>query len=140
MRNPNDTRDVVPRFGSPPWIYITAVSIAGVVVLGLAATDLKGLPALARNPMFWVIAAMILTGEIWRVATPGQSGADSSAISRTITVAALLYWGFPIAVLLRAASTLVVGLARNSPHRVVFNAAQLSLSLAAAEQIGRAHV
>ena len=135
MRNPNDTRDVVPRFGSPPWIYITAVSIAGVVVLGLAATDLKGLPALARNPMFWVIAAMILTGEIWRVATPGQSGADSSAISRTITVAALLYWGFPIAVLLRAASTLVVGLARNSPHRVVFNAAQLSLSLAAAELV-----
>ena len=27
--------------------------------------------------MFWVIAAMILTGEIWRVATPGQSGSDS---------------------------------------------------------------
>jgi len=135
MRNPNDTRDVVPRFGSPPWIYITAVSIAGAVILGLSAADLRDLPHLALYPMFWVIAGMVVTGEIWRVATPGQSGSDSTAVSRTITVAALLFWGFPIAVLLRAASILVVGLARNSPHRVVFNAAQLSLSLAAAQLV-----
>ena len=135
MRNPNDTRDIVPRFGSPPWIYITAVSIAGTVILGVAATDLTNLRTMDRNPMFWVIAAMILTGEIWRVTTPGQSGSDSPAVSRTITVAVLLYWGFPIAVLLRAASILVVGLARSSPHRVVFNAAQLSLSLAAAQSV-----
>ncbi len=135
MRNQNDTRDVVPRFGSPPWIYITAVSIAGAVILGLAATDLGNVRHLVRDPMFWVIGGMILTGEIWRVATPGQSGSDSPAVSRTITVAALLYWGFPVAVLLRAASILVVGLARSSPHRVIFNAAQLSLSLGAAELV-----
>ncbi len=134
MRNPYDTRDVVPRVGSPPWIYISVVSIAGAVVLGLSVTHLSLMPQ-ARNPMFWVIAAMILTGEIWRVATPGQSGSDSPAVSRTITVAAMLYWGFPIAVLLRAASIVVVGLARSSPHRVAFNAAQLSLSLGAAELV-----
>ncbi len=135
MRNPSDMRDVVPRLGSPPWIYITAVSIAGAVLLGFSATGLDDLPTLVRNPMFWVITGMILTGEIWRVATPGQSGSDSTAVSRTVTVAVLLYWGFPIAVLLRAASILVVGLARNSPHRVAFNTAQLSLSLAAAELV-----
>lgn len=133
MRNPNDTRDVVPRLGSPPWIYITAVSIAGAAVVGVAAAHLTGLPQLARTPMFWVIAAMILTGEIWPVATPGRTGPESSAVSRTITLAALLFWNFPIAVLLRAAAMVVVGLARHSPHRVAFNAAQVSLSLGAAQ-------
>ena len=135
MRNPEDKRDVVPRFGSPPWIYIAAVSVVGAAVIALSGIYERGLKDVAGTPMFWVVAVMILVAEIWPVATPGRSGSDSPAISRTITLAALLFWGFTIAVLLRAASIVLVGLARHSPHRVAFNAAQVSLSLGAAELV-----
>lgn len=140
MKNPEDTRDVVPRFGSPPWIYIVIVSLAGAAVLGVAVAHVLALQpdyrrSLVHDPMFWVVAAMILVAEIWPLATPGRRGSDSPAISRTITLAVLLYWGFPIAVLLRVAAIVLVGLARHSPHRVAFNAAQVSLSLGAAELV-----
>ncbi len=85
--------------------------------------------------MFWVVAVMILVAEIWPLATPGRRGSDSPAISRTLTLAVLLFWGFAIAVLLRAAAIVLVGLARHSPHRVAFNAAQVSLSMGAAELV-----
>src|SRR5215475_8779357 len=138
MKNPEDTRDVVPRFGSPPWIYIVIVSLAGAAVLGVSVILLPvtdHLEKLAHNPMFWVVGAMILVAEIWPLATPGRTGSDSPAISRTITLAVLLYWGFGIAVVLRAAAIVLVGLARHSPHRVAFNAAQVSLSMGAAELV-----
>jgi diguanylate cyclase (GGDEF)-like protein len=136
MRNPEDTRDVVPRFGSPPWIYLTAVSVAGAAVLALAAAHVgHSLQHHSHQAMFWVVAGMILVAEIWPLTTPGRSGSDSPAISRAITLAALLFWGFPVAVVLRVAAILLVGLARHSPHRVAFNAAQLTLSLGAAQLV-----
>ncbi len=138
MRNLEDTRDVVPRFGSPPWIYVTTVSVVGAAVVALSGFYEHGLKDVAGKPMFWVVAVMILVAEIWPVATPGRSGSDSPAISRTITLAVLLFWGFSIAVLLRAAAIVLVGLVRHSPHRVAFNAAQVSLSLGAAELVLRA--
>ncbi len=144
MRNPEDTREVVPRFGSPPWIYITAVSIAGAAVLGLAVAHLLSMPHLARthvahDPRFWVVAGMILVAEIWPLATPGRAGSDSPAISRTLMLAVLLFWGFAIAVLVRAAAIMLVGLAKHSPHRVAFNAAQVSLSMGAAALVLLTH-
>jgi len=63
MRNPNDTRDVVPRFGSPPWIYIAAVSVAGAAVLGVAAAHLRGVADLANTPIFWVMAGMVVAAD-----------------------------------------------------------------------------
>jgi diguanylate cyclase (GGDEF)-like protein len=139
MRNPEDTRDVIPRFGSPPWIYITAVSVVGAAVLALSCFHVYRLQMLVHHPMFWVVAGMILVAEIWPLATPGRTGSDSPAISRTVTLAVLLFWGFTIAVVLRAAAIVLVGLARHSPHRVAFNAAQLTLSLGAAELVLWAH-
>lgn len=136
MRNPNDSHDVVPRFGSPPWIFITVVSVAGAAVLGVSATRLPGgTRELAEHPMFWVLVGMTLAAEIWPLAAPGRSGSDSPAVARTITGAILLYWGFPIAVLMRAAAIVLVGLARHAPHWVAFDAAQVTLSLAAAEAV-----
>ena len=137
MKNPNDARDVTPKFGSPPWIYITAVSLAGAAVLGLAIANLTGLSSIEfmERPMFWVVAVMIITAEIWPVAVPGRSGTQATAISRTLALAALLFWGFSVAVVLRAIAILLVGSARHSLFRVVFNAAQLSLSMGAAELV-----
>src|SRR5258708_26416944 len=135
MRTPNDTRDVVPRFGSPPWLYNGAVSIAGATVLGIAAANLRAPPRLAHSSMFWVVAGMILTAEIWPLATPGRPGSDSPALARTIPLAVLLFWGFAVAAPVRAAAIVLVGLARHSPHRVAFDAAQVTLSLGAAELV-----
>jgi diguanylate cyclase (GGDEF)-like protein len=133
MRNPTDTRNVSPRPGSALWIYIGAVTIAGAAVLVAAALYLHHLTWFVHRPVFWVVGAMILAGEIWRIITPGRSGPDSPAVSRTISASAMLCWGLPVAMLLRAIVIVVVGLAqRNSPQRVAFNAAQLSLSLGAA--------
>src|SRR5258708_29354286 len=129
MRTPNDRRDVVPRFGSPPWLYNGAVSIAGATVLGIEAANLTALPRLADTPMFWVVAAMILPAEIWPLATPGRPGSDSPALARTITIAVLLFWGFAVAAVVRAAAVVLVGPARHLPHPVGFAAAQVTLGL-----------
>jgi diguanylate cyclase (GGDEF)-like protein len=135
MRNPNDVRATRAQPGSPLWIGMTVVSIGGMAVLLLAVKALaaKHDPGwLLMKPLFWVVAAMILAGEIWRIITPGRSGGESPAVSRTISVGVMLYWGFPVAVLLRAIAVIIVGLAHRNPlQRVLFNAAQLSLALGA---------
>ena len=75
---------------------------------------------------------MILAGEIWRIDTPGRGWGWSPAASRSITVGVMLFWGFPVAVVLRAVAVVVGGVAqRHTPLRVAFNAAQISLSLGA---------
>ena len=139
MKNPNDARDVPPKFGSPPWSYMIAVSIAGAAVLGFAVSRLAGEPLtlqqLAIQPMVWVVAAMMITAEIWPISIPGRATSQAPAVSRTIALAALLFWGFPVAVVLRAIAILLVGPARHSLFRVMFNTAQLSLSMGAAELV-----
>ena len=135
MRDPNDTRDIGPRIGSPLWNYITAITVAGLGALLVAVRGLPGSGAaeLLEQPLLWVLAALALLGELKRIVTPGKSGPDAGAVSVTFCFAALLYWGFPVAALLRAVTTLVVALsARRAVFRAAFNAAQLTLSLAAA--------
>jgi diguanylate cyclase (GGDEF)-like protein len=133
MKDPNDTRNIGPRPGSPLWIEMTAVTVVGAIVLVIASWKLHHLPDLASIPMFWVIALMIMAGEVWRIVTPGKSGPESPAASITISFAVLLYWGFPVAVLLRAIAVVAAGLIRrDSLHRTAFNVGQLSVSLGAA--------
>ena len=133
MKDPNDTRDTGPRAGSPLWIHMTVVVVAGAAVFAWAMTRLSGLEDLLRHPLFWVIAALVVVGEMRPIVTPGRSGLESPVASLTFGLAALLFWGFPVAVLLRAVSSLGVGLAqRKAPHRCAFNAAQTTLSTAAA--------
>jgi hypothetical protein len=54
-------------------------------------------------------------------------------ISLAFSFAALLFWGFGVAALLRVLSTVFTGVAQHrAPHRIAFNAAQFTLSLGAA--------
>src|SRR5258708_24860840 len=98
-----------------------------------AMTRLSGLQDLVRHLRFGVIAALVVVGDMRPIVTPGRSGAESPVASLTFSFAALLYWGFPVAVLLKATSSLAVGLAqRKALHRSSFNAAQTTLSMGAA--------
>jgi len=133
MRDPTDTRNIGPRVGSPLWIHITAVTIAGAIVFGFAVTKLMHMSVLARQPMFWVLVAMVVLGDIWPIVTPGRSSLEAPLASVTFSFAMLIVWGLPVAVLVRATSTMVTFLAkRKAPHRAAFNAAANTLSLAAA--------
>src|SRR5271170_532274 len=133
MKDPNDTRDIGPRVGSPLWVHMTSVIVAGSAVFAWAMTHLSGLGDLVRHPLFWVIAALVLVGELRPIASPGRSGLESPVASLTFGLAALLYWGFPVAVLLRVTSCVAVGLAcRKGRQRCAFQAALTTLGLAAA--------
>jgi diguanylate cyclase (GGDEF)-like protein len=133
MKDPNDTRNIGPRIGSPLWMWLSGVTTVGLLVLAVGLLHLDGLPALVRHPLFWLVAALIVVGDMRPIVAPGRSATDAPVASLTFSFAALLYWGFPVAVLLRAVTTLGVGLAqRKAVHRSAFNAAQVTLSLAAA--------
>jgi diguanylate cyclase (GGDEF)-like protein len=139
MKDPNDTRDIGPRVGSPLWVHQITVTAAGAAFFIAAMLHLHGLMpgaghgGLITHPLFWLLAVLIVVGEIWPIITPGRSGRESPVASVTFSFAVLLYWGLPVALLLRATSTLVVGLAEGRAlRRSLFNAAQVTLSLGAA--------
>jgi diguanylate cyclase (GGDEF)-like protein len=133
MRDPSDTRDIGPRVGSPLWIHITVFTVAGAGVFALTMANLTGLGALVIHPVFWVLAAMVVLADIWPIITPGRSAVEAPVASIAFSLAAMVVWGLPVAVLLRAASSFAVFLAqRRAPHRAAFNAASATLSTAAA--------
>jgi len=132
MKDPTDTRDLGPRVGSPLWIHMALVTVVGAVVFGLAVSRLSGMMLLARQPLFWVLAVMVLVGDLWPIVTPGRSSTDAGRASVTFCFGALIAWGLPVAVLLGGTSMVVAQLVRRkAPHRAAFNAAVVTLGLAA---------
>ena len=141
MRDPNDPRDTSPRIGSPLWIYLAAVTGAGCVALALGLVSLAatGLPTLLRQPLLPAIAALSVIGELRPIVTPGKSRPDSGDASLTFCFAALLYWGFPVAALVRLVTSVITGIiGRGAVFRIAFNTAQYTLSLGAAWLVMRA--
>lgn len=135
MRDPNDTRDIAPRVGSPLWIYLAVVTVAGLAVLGtgLSVLPSAGFGTLAHRPLFWAVVLLALVGELRPIFAPGKSDRDSGVASITFCFAALLYWGFPVAVLLRSVTTLIAAAMDRQPaFRAGFSVARSALSLGAA--------
>src|SRR5260370_28280567 len=133
MKDPTDTRDIGPRLGSPLWIYLTSVIVVGAVIFGLAMSQRTGVESLIRHPVFWVLAAMIVLGDIWPIVTPGKSSSEAPHASVAFSFAALIAWGLPVALLLKVSSTILSSLGkRTAPHRTAFNAAASTLGMAAA--------
>ena len=135
MKDPNNTRDTVPRRGSPLWIYVVCVTSAGVAALAVSVAFLNGddLRELVRNPLFWILACLIVVGELKPIITPGSTETSGATISTTFTLATMLYAGLPTALLLQAVATLASGtLRRRALHRNVFNVGQYTLSFTVA--------
>jgi len=138
MNDPTDTREIGPRVGSPLWIYAASVIVVGAAAIVLAESHLmlQSRSGLFHDPLFWVLAAMVLLGEIWPIVTPGRSDQRAPSAAVTFGFAALLAWGLPVAVLLRASSTLLAYLLRRRTlYRAAFDAAAATLSLTAAAAV-----
>src|SRR5260370_4094291 len=138
MQEASDTRDKGPRPGSPLWLYLAVVTVAGALVIAWAVAGLRSadLRLLAGSPLWWMLALLVVCGELRPIITPGKSVADAAAASMTFSFAALIYWGLPAAAVRQAAATLIAGtVMRHAPHRNAFNAAQYTLSLGAAAAV-----
>src|SRR5689334_6716345 len=114
MKDPNNTRDTVPRRGSPMWIYVVCVTSAGIAVLigSLALLTLGDLQQLVGGPLFWILAVLIVLGELKPIITPGSTETTGATISTTFTFATLLYAGLPTALLLQAIAAVTTGVLR----------------------------
>ncbi len=134
MKDPNNTRDTVPRRGSPMWVYVVCVTSVGTAVLAasLAFLKVRDLRELVGSPLFWILAALIVFGELKPIITPGSTETTGATISTTFTFATLLYAGLPTALLLQAIAAVSTGiLRRRALYRTAFNVGQYTLSFTA---------
>lgn len=134
MQQGRETRNTARR-GSPLWIYLAVVTVAGGALFIAFASHLgrADLYALARDPAFWIVAALVVFGEMRPILTPGSAVEEGVTPSTTFTFALLLYVGCPTAAVVQALATVVTAaVARKAAFRTAFNVAQYTLSLGAA--------
>ena len=119
--------------------YLSVVVTIGVGVLAwvLAAMD-GSLVDVAALPGFWIVLALVVVGEVRPLFVPGVDDPGGVAISTPFAFAALLAFGLPSAALMHVAGSVATGLLRRQAWwRTAFNAAQYTLSLAAAQLVLR---
>ena len=106
---------------------VTAAGAAALVALAVVgASDIGPLDA-----EFWVLAALVLVGELFPIQVHGQEGEET--FSTPFAFAMLLVYGLPEVVVVQVAATLLADLIRRRPiDRILFNVAQLALSWIAA--------
>jgi diguanylate cyclase (GGDEF)-like protein len=109
--------------------YAMAVSLAGAAtVLAVALTT----PA-AWSPQVLLLAALVLVGELLPIDVPRRQGLDRITTSTAFAFAGVLLFGPLPAVAAYAGASLVAdGIARLGWLKMLFNAAQYALALAAA--------
>jgi diguanylate cyclase (GGDEF)-like protein len=110
--------------------YGATVSALGAAVLCALALAGESLPL--GDWRFWLMAALVLVGELMPIDVPRRDGADRVAISTAFAFAMLLEFGLLPAALAYAAASVIADVhARLSLVKITFNAAQYALSLAA---------
>jgi len=110
--------------------YGAIVSALGAVLV--CALFVAGEPLPLGDWRFWLMAALVLVGELMPIDVPRRDGADRVAISTAFAFAMLLEFGLLPAVLAYAAASAIADVhARLSLVKVTFNASQYALSLAA---------
>jgi diguanylate cyclase (GGDEF)-like protein len=135
MTDPTDTRDTGPRVGTPLWAFLAGVTVIGftALIVALLRLDTAEFAELVRTPLFWVLAVLVVLGELRPVMVSSATAVGGTYPSALFTFAALLHFGLPVAVLMQAVAVVVNGVAtRKAWHRVMFNIAQSTLALTAA--------
>ena len=118
--------------GSQPTftLYLRLVSAAGIAVLRRAGDRRHRLLG-SGDAEFWVLAALVLLGELFPIQVHGQVGEET--FSTPFAFAMLLAYGIPEVVAVQVVASLAADLVRRRPvDRIVFNLAQLAISWVAA--------
>ncbi|MBX9390049.1 putative bifunctional diguanylate cyclase/phosphodiesterase [Streptomonospora nanhaiensis] len=140
MLDPTNTRDLGPRVGTPLWLYLAGITVAGGALLGvtLFVYGLDRLQVLGASPLIWLMLCMVVIGELRPIASPRTAADNGAPTSLPFSFALLLSFGLPVAGLVQAVATAIAGVARgHAPHRVLFNIAQYALSFGAADAVLR---
>ena len=118
----------VPRaFGAYVLPVVAAASLAAAT-----AAEAAGV-VLPHDPALWVLALLVLGGELLPIHVPRRAGNDWLTISSPFGVAVLLAYGlWPAIVVYALASAIGDAAFRTRPAVLVFNAAQYVLALTAA--------
>jgi diguanylate cyclase (GGDEF)-like protein len=104
----------------------------GWALVAVAAAKVQPLMGL-MPAAFWVIAALVLLGELRPVRTAGSYDAEGTVTSTAFVFAILYLWGLWPALLLQAVVTVTSELVkRKPPWKIFFNVGQYVLSVTAA--------
>ncbi len=124
-------RPAVPR----EFVAFTAMLVLAMIVLtpALLRTGPWWMPA---SPAFWMLAALMLAGELLPIPVPRRDGIDKVTISSAFAFAMLLRFGAGAATLMYVASLVIAdSVERVTPIKVLFNAAQYALAIVAAATV-----
>src|SRR6266508_2789351 len=114
------------------WVF--TMSTAGLAVFAVAATSGAVRPADGPPGAFWLLVALVVATELFPVDLPKKGDTESITVSGTFGFALLLGWGVAASVLAFGIASAVSDLVQRKPlKKVLFNVAQYSLSLAAAD-------
>ncbi len=126
--------------GRRPAVPCEFVAFTAMLVLAVIAVT----PALLRtgpwwmpaSPAFWMLAALMLAGELLPIPVPRRNGLDKVTISSAFAFAMLLHFGPGAATLMYVASLVIAdSVERVTPIKVLFNAAQYALAIVAAATV-----
>ncbi|HZD68620.1 MAG TPA: ATP-binding protein [Actinomycetes bacterium] len=112
--------------------YVGLVVLAGLLVCGSLLGDAITVIRHA-NLTFWVLAACVLPAEILRVTTWHRGTVNQLTMSRPFALVLLTGWGAAPTVVVFVIASVVSDLVyRKPPIRILFNAGQYALTMAAA--------
>ncbi|GAB3208053.1 putative bifunctional diguanylate cyclase/phosphodiesterase [Marinactinospora thermotolerans] len=140
MRDPNNTRDIGPRVGTPLWLYFASTTVAGCALLAVSLFWLgpDEVQYLAAQPLVWVVLCMVVLGELRPIATPRSPTDNGAPTSLPFSFALVIFYGLAVAGVVQAIATVIAGVARgHALHRIAFNVAQYGLSFGAAGAVIR---
>jgi signal transduction histidine kinase len=125
--------------GGPPrpvQIYAAVVSLVGTAVLVTFASTVR-LDDVGLAPgAFWWLAVFLIVAELLPITVPRGNEVEEVSVSTTFAFALLLGFGGRIAALCLAAASALADLVHGKPAwKALFNAAQYTLSMAAARAV-----
>jgi diguanylate cyclase (GGDEF)-like protein len=111
--------------------YAWLTTLVAVVVFGTSGWQLTW--RIDSPALFWLLSAFTLAGELLPIPVPRRRGLTKVTISTAFAFAILLRFGLAPAASVYVASVLIAdGADRVAPIKVLFNAAQYALAMAAA--------
>ena len=113
-------------------LYLSAVTIGGLAAL-VRIIGVEGTTVLGRSSAAWVLAPLVLLGELFPIRVQRGDTEDELSVSTPFSLALLILAGLGPAALAQAIASGVSDVARHRPvSRALFNIAQYTLSLTGA--------